>query len=218
MTSGSARRSGLGEPGSSSSVIQRLRCILELRPSLLRILVMWVSTVRSDKNSLPAICLLLRSSATNRAISSCLPVSTAFGFGLTRGVGLGAACPRLRTRPPRRLSSPGPGRTQCRTPSGRSPGRRSTLFAHAGFGTVPPGARKFHHVPARPSPGGGRPAGTGRVRLPSRPGFRVERSDRTGRQERAYTPLLRGPALRRAPGHLVANLPGPGSPAGSSST
>ena len=37
---------------------------------------MWVSTVRSDKNSRSAICRLVRSAAMSRAISSCLLVSS----------------------------------------------------------------------------------------------------------------------------------------------
>ena len=35
---------------------------------MLRMLAMWVSTVRAHGNGLSAICLLLRSSATSRAI------------------------------------------------------------------------------------------------------------------------------------------------------
>ena len=45
---------------------------------------MWVSTVRSDRNSLAAICLLVRSSATSRAMSSCLRVSPVCGSVLDR--------------------------------------------------------------------------------------------------------------------------------------
>jgi len=69
--------------------IQRVSWTRELRPSLLKMLLMWVSTVRSDKNSLSAIWLLLRSLATSRAMSSCLRVRTARGSSLTAGAGLG---------------------------------------------------------------------------------------------------------------------------------
>ena len=52
---------------------------------------MWVSTVRSDKNSRSAICRLVRSSAMSRAISSCLGVSAVSGadFNGRRRLGSG---------------------------------------------------------------------------------------------------------------------------------
>ena len=64
---GYGRSSAAVSPVSFRSAIQRLIWVLELRPSLLRMLVMWVSTVRSDKNSLSAICLSVRPSSTCRA-------------------------------------------------------------------------------------------------------------------------------------------------------
>src|SRR5215472_2402277 len=79
---GYGRSSAAVSPGPFGSVIQRLIWVLEPRPSLLRMLVMWVSTVRSDKNSRAAICRLLRPSTTSRAISSCLRVSAAGGRDL----------------------------------------------------------------------------------------------------------------------------------------
>jgi hypothetical protein len=86
---GYGRPSAAVSPGSFRSAIQRLIWVLELRPSLLRMLVMWVSTVRSDKNSLSAICLLVRPSATIRATSSWLCVSRACEPGWAAGAVFG---------------------------------------------------------------------------------------------------------------------------------
>lgn len=73
---------------SSASVSQRLIWVLALRPCLLKMLVMWASMVRSDRNRLAAICLLLRLSATSWATSSSLRVSTVRGWVLTAGAGV----------------------------------------------------------------------------------------------------------------------------------
>ena len=117
-------------PCSVTSVTQRLSWTRELRPSLLRMLVTWVSTVRSDKNSLAAIWLLLRSSATSRAMSSCLRVRTARGSGLTAGADrLGAPYQRRlrRARPAEKGAKPTLATTvpQPRSPLARS-GQRSS--------------------------------------------------------------------------------------------
>jgi hypothetical protein len=61
-------------------------------------LVMWVSTVRSDKNSLAAICLFVRSSAMSRAISSCLRVSPVSGAAWTGEAGAAAGLPLAARR------------------------------------------------------------------------------------------------------------------------
>src|SRR5215472_14065678 len=75
--------------GSLRPVIHRVIWVLELRPSLLRMLVIWVSTVRSDRNRVAAIWRLLRSSATRRAISVSRRVRTVRGSVLTAVGGLG---------------------------------------------------------------------------------------------------------------------------------
>src|SRR5215471_21386268 len=57
-TEESRRVPASGNSGAVQLVSQRLIWDLELRPSLLKMWVMWVSTVRSDRNSLAAVCLL----------------------------------------------------------------------------------------------------------------------------------------------------------------
>jgi len=89
--------------GYGSARIHRVIWTLELRPSLLRMLVMWVSTVRSDRNRVAAIWRLLRSSATRRAISFSRRVRTVRGsvlpavggFGRGRLLSIANAIPSL---------------------------------------------------------------------------------------------------------------------------
>ena len=135
------RSSAAVSSGPFRSAIQRLIWVLEPRPSLLRMLVMWVSTVRSDKNSLAAICLLLRSSATSRAMSSCLRVRTACGRGLAAEAGRGGCLPSTAKATPSSIVIARPRANAASNDFWPSPWMAADTDARAVADTVPSGSR-----------------------------------------------------------------------------
>src|SRR5690348_3390061 len=66
----------LGRAYACGEAIQAAIWARELKPSLLRMLRTWLSTVRSEMNRRAPICLLVRPSATSRATSASRFAST----------------------------------------------------------------------------------------------------------------------------------------------
>lgn len=113
-----------GQPWLAQVGYPRLIWILELRPSLLRKLVMRVSTVRPDKNSLAAIYLLWRSPTMSRAMSNASAPSGAASAGISSPTPVAKAGwaasrdPSTNDKPPVRCFAPGSAADQGRCVAG----------------------------------------------------------------------------------------------------